>query len=140
MPNNYTNIAICLPGFDFDVEAFRRQWASQSIFETLLPIPQSVKHDNPRFQSDAEYDWCKENYGTKWSEYDVDAHKLPGDCNAVAVVFCTAWSPPVPMFQRLSAWLKSEYKFTKVVWIGVQPYNDTIANNGGDWEQQVFGS
>lgn len=39
------------------------------------------------------YDWCVQNWGTKWDIFDVNYASLDG--NTLAVSFMTAWSPPV---------------------------------------------
>ena len=40
-----------------------------------------------------DYDWCVQNWGTKWDIFDVNYASLEGD--TLAVSFMTAWSPPV---------------------------------------------
>lgn len=47
------------------------------------------------------YDWCWENWGTKWSSHDVIFYE---DC----IEFSTAWSCPVPVLQKLSELLQRE--------------------------------
>lgn len=43
------------------------------------------------------YEWCSENWGTKWSAYEVARRDYLGVC----VTFQTAWSPPNPVIVAL---------------------------------------
>jgi len=46
------------------------------------------------------YDWCIENWGTKWGLYDFSPVK---EFKSSAVVsFQTAWSPALPVIQKMS--------------------------------------
>jgi len=60
--------------------------------------------DNPKFLEklvpytketnwEWDYDWCVNNWGTKWDIFDVVHASLEGD--TLEVSFATAWSPPV---------------------------------------------
>ena len=42
------------------------------------------------------YDWCIENWGTKWNGYDSEV------CEDNQFKFCTAWSAPHPILKKLS--------------------------------------
>ncbi len=41
------------------------------------------------------YDWCIQNWGTKWNAYDVGF-------SYDSIYFCTAWSTPLPIWAELS--------------------------------------
>lgn len=43
------------------------------------------------------YEWCSENWGTKWNAYDVARRDYLGVC----LSFQTAWSPPKPVIIEL---------------------------------------
>lgn len=71
-------------------------------FNKVLPIPQGADW----------YNWCIENWGTKWNASDV-AFFCDGDwldhyddstweSGEVMINFQTAWSPPVPVLTQLS--------------------------------------
>jgi len=45
-----------------------------------------------------DYDWCVNNWGTKWDIFDVYHASLDGD--TLTVGFNTAWSPPIPALQE----------------------------------------
>ena len=66
MPNNYTNIAICSPGYDFDCDDFNKRHSETNFCKLLKPMPVELEgtvspRDTPNW-----YTWCKENWGTKW--------------------------------------------------------------------------
>jgi hypothetical protein len=66
--------------------------------EHYLPVPK--KEDGTVF--DDWYDWCINNWGTKWDfgrdEY-YDPAKIEG--GNVVVSFNTAWSPPIQFYEKL---------------------------------------
>ncbi len=45
-----------------------------------------------------DYDWCVENWGTKWDIFDVTYASLEGD--TLTISFSTAWSPPLPAVEK----------------------------------------
>jgi hypothetical protein len=45
-----------------------------------------------------DYDWCVENWGTKWDIFDVTYASLEGD--TLTISFSTAWSPPIPAVEK----------------------------------------
>jgi Ferredoxin-like domain in Api92-like protein len=54
-----------------------------------------------RFGHATWYEWCTENWGTKWNAYSVSAPELLSD--RATIQFDTAWSPAIPVIVRLSA-------------------------------------
>ena len=55
-----------------------------------------------------DYDWCVENWGTKWDIFDVYHASLDGD--TLTVCFTTAWSPPVSALQKATAAYNLEWE------------------------------
>ena len=45
-----------------------------------------------------DYDWCVENWGTKWDIFDIVHASLEGD--TLTISFSTAWSPPIPAVEK----------------------------------------
>lgn len=45
------------------------------------------------------YEWCTENWGTKWNAY----HQVRRDYEGPCITFQTAWTPPVKVIQALAA-------------------------------------
>jgi hypothetical protein len=46
------------------------------------------------------YDWCCSNWGTKWNAYE-EQEVLYDEDDRIDVRFTTAWSPPVPVYEKL---------------------------------------
>lgn len=46
------------------------------------------------------YDWCIQNWGTKWGLYDFS--EVKNFKQSAAVSFSTAWSPPTPVVMEMS--------------------------------------
>jgi len=53
------------------------------------------------------YDWCVENWGTKWDIFDLTYASLDGD--TLELSFTTAWTPPVEAL--VTGMLKHGYTF-----------------------------
>ena len=58
----------------------------EQLLEFLCPFTAETNHQY-------DYDWCVENWGTKWDIFDVDVISLVD--NELEMCFTTAWSPPV---------------------------------------------
>ncbi len=69
-------------------------------FNKVIPMPQNLNNESDRSLSDGVpdwYSWSNENWGTKWNALVPEA---PVDKSAIH--FLSAWSPPVPVLQKLS--------------------------------------
>jgi len=108
MPNNvYSSMTIT--GAAADIKAFAEKHFDGSQFDlsSFVSMPEELegttapsKHPNPRlvekYGFDNWYDWCIQNWGTKWNTYDGNADVMDEviDCD-----FQTAWNLPVPIFE-----------------------------------------
>ena len=61
--------------------------------QTLIPMDEAL------LDGQGWYDWRINNWGTKWEIYD--AHCDRRDDNTLVLYFFTAWSPPIPIFDKL---------------------------------------
>lgn len=95
------------------------------------------------FGADNWYEWCLINWGTKWGAYDFNGDWVGSN----VMTFYTAWSPPIPIIEKLSAmfptvkitmWFADEggswcgshiYKNGKIVDKHEFDYNDPKFNN-----------
>ena len=73
-------------------------------FHAIVPIPSDPKlYDDQVFEdgstSQPWYDWNISNWGTKWNA--IDAHLDRRGEDTVAYYFNTAWSPPMPVIDKL---------------------------------------
>ena len=50
------------------------------------------------------YDWCVDNWGTKWdiAEGEWDMGDLDADATMVGVSFDTAWAPPIEFYRTMT--------------------------------------
>lgn len=70
-------------------------------FNSIIPQPNGIQDPNPDYLSDAEYEWCKKHWGTKWNAYDVKL-RSEGDWK-LSINFETAWSWPEPIIAKIMA-------------------------------------
>ena len=68
-----------------------------------------------------DYDWCVENWGTKWDIFDVDIISLVDD--ELELCFSPAWSPPVEAIRhgsdRYGFDFELTYKEEGMMFIGI---------------------
>ena len=114
MPNHYTTVAICSPGYEFNCEQFNEQHKETNFCEQVSPMPEGASW----------YEWCTTNWGTKWGTYEPVAFHLGGDSSPVAIKFQSAWGPP-KILEEIADWLKSNFQFEDVSFVGFDPYDDT---------------
>lgn len=48
------------------------------------------------------YEWCIENWGTKWGMYDFSDLKKNKTETSCSLVFYTAWNPALPVFKKIA--------------------------------------
>lgn len=151
MPNHYTNIVIAFDGDRFEgrslrKELTRREWL-KSPLHRVLPMPADMAERQKAYQAEngmrdimtkEVWDWQVATHGCKWDAYDVRPPiDLPGDCHAVQLTFCTAWNPPNEATRDLLVReLLDEHGADRVVWLGLQPYDDTFVKIG-EWEWKL---
>ena len=76
------------------------------------------------------YEWCNENWGTKWNASDSDVSKEAGD--TWYIHFDTAWCPPDGWLKRLAE-LKVPFELT---WEEESGYAGTISFDGQCWSEE----
>ncbi len=154
MPNHFTNIALCGPGYDFDCEAFNE--AKFNLCAEIIQCPQELYRvhsgftrqedgtvlerwiDTPegpvevdrqslieRFGHDCSIEWQRANWGVKWGTYDTVARHVGGDSMPVLIEFQTAWGPP-SILDKIAEWLKARFGFLDVGFMGFDPYDDSV--------------
>jgi len=83
-------------------------------FEKVIPYPpecpsrdditldstmeERMNHPYQKWYSDFGYDWCIDNWGTKWHPSEEDGDVLDDEAH---LVFDTAWGPPVGIYNKL---------------------------------------
>ena len=63
---------------------------SDFTFNSIIPLP-----DNKW-----DYNWCRENWGTKWDCYELNINHDMSD-SSIVIDFLTAWSPPINILQKI---------------------------------------
>ena len=81
-------------------------------FEEIVPMPKEIKdttapsnlspEDSKKLKDlygfDNWYDWCNENWDTKWNACEVD---MEDEGDRVTYYFMTAWCPPSGIYVKL---------------------------------------
>ena len=87
-------------------------------FNKLAPVPealrnqsaplrepeQKIKHNIAKYGAKDWYDWCINNWGTKWdsSETVPTVDFTEDDESQLGYSFQTAWAPPIPVYDKLA--------------------------------------
>ena len=82
------------------VDRFERAYNEGKTCEEFLPVP---KDENGRI-FDGWYDWCVNNWGTKWDVGGKPEHhglKATRVGNQVSASFDSAWAPPTGLYEKL---------------------------------------
>ena len=67
----------------------------------IVPVPEKVLRAwEEKYGADNWYDWCTLRWGTKWNSYG-NIHVLYEDVQQIDIKFETAWSPPIPIYEKL---------------------------------------
>jgi hypothetical protein len=74
------------------------------------------------------YDWCWQNWGTKWNAFEVEVRQLEGSAQ---LAFATAWTPPRPVVRALAVSFPA-LTFTLDFWEGGAEFCGSLVVRGGD--------
>ena len=73
------------------------------------------------------YDWRLDNWGTKWDIYNATCERM--DANTLVMSFDTAWSPPIPVYDKLvDVGFEVNARYLDEGWMYIGEYVD-----GDDW-------
>ena len=70
--------------------------------QTLIPMDEKlleVSGFSDDYKPQGWYGWRLDNWGTKWDIYDAHCDRI--DANTLQLYFNTAWSPPMPIYDKL---------------------------------------
>jgi hypothetical protein len=90
MPNDCENIIIIFNENNSLINRLENALNNEDFFKEFIPIENNIE--------DWCF-WCCENWGTKWDAYDINYTLLKK--NTLRIKFNTAWSPPIPVYERL---------------------------------------
>lgn len=112
MPN-YCENTLTLSHKDKDkVKKLYQAILDNSLCNAVIPLPEALRNTTSptkepnelliaEFGTDNWYDFQVSNWGTKWDIFDATAQLHDDEELTVTATFCTAWSPPVGVYQKL---------------------------------------
>ena len=71
--------------------------------QTLIPMDEKlleISGFSDDYKPQGWYEWRLENWGTKWDVYETHCNRF--DANTLQLYFYTAWSPPIPIYDKLT--------------------------------------
>jgi len=93
----------------------------------LIPMPKELEGTTSPSDTPNWYDWRLENWGTKWDVYETQCTRI--NANTLQLYFYTAWSPPIPVFDKLvDMGFEVNARYLDEGWGYIGEYND-----GDDW-------
>ena len=108
MPNWCEN-KLVVRGEEIDMAKFKKTMDIANLLHSFVPVPKD--------QEDNWYQWCIDNWGTKWDVVDCIMKLGSKTCptsDTMRFGFLTAWAPPIPWLEKVGAifpnlWLKLDY-------------------------------
>jgi len=95
--------------------------------QTLIPMPKALECTQGSSDGPNWYNWRLEHWGTKWDVYETHCTRI--DANTLQLTFYTAWSPPIPVFDKLvDMGFEVNARYLDEGWMYVGEYID-----GNDW-------
>lgn len=101
--------------------------------KTLEDLGNAYINNIKNYGCDTWYDWCINNWGTKWG---VDSFQ----CNKTTMIFNTAWGTPEPIFAQLSKELPNkciEVKYADECYSNYNNGTITYKNGMIDYETEL---
>ena len=97
-----------------------------SLLQHIIPMNESL------LDGGDWYEWRLDNWGTKWDIYETHCTRI--DANTLQLNFLTAWSPPIPVFDKLTDMGFDVYaRYLDEGWMYVGEYTDE-----GGWFTEDF--
>ena len=98
----------------------------------LIPEPR----DDAGEPTSGWYDWRLEHWGTKWEIYHPHVNRM--DANTLVMNFDTAWSPPIPVYDKLvEMGFEVNARYLDEGWLYIGEYIDGYDWSTGDVESVV---
>ena len=71
----------------------------------FVPVPQDVLDSGYGEKDSRGYNWCCDNWGTKWGCYDIETSYVSGDGDYAFLTysFHSAWAPPLLVIDAMAA-------------------------------------
>ena len=103
MPN-WCNNSITITGdYDTLVQLKPVVEAGEGLLQAIAPMPKELEDTTAPSDTPNWYDWCNENWGTKWDP-EVHLEFIDNEDGTATITgwFDTAWAPPLEAFQSLA--------------------------------------
>jgi len=98
--------------------------------QTLIPMDEKlleISGISDKYEVQGWYEWRLENWGTKWDVYETQCTRI--NANTLQLYFYTAWSPPIPVFDKLvDMGFEVNARYLDEGWGYIGEYTD-----GDDW-------
>ena len=98
--------------------------------QTLIPMDEKlleISGISDEYNPQGWYEWRLDNWGTKWDIYETHCTRI--DANTLQLNFLTAWSPPIPVFDKLTDMgYEINARYLDEGWMYIGEYVD-----GDDW-------
>lgn len=136
MPN-YCNNTLTLRHSDKNkIDSLHKACLENKLCHAVIPLPDDLKdtiapsrepNDEllEKYGVDNWYDFCTSRWGTKWDIFDTEVRMNEDD--SLYVMFTTAWSPPIGVYQAL---LEQGYDVEAKYFEGGMGFAGTFDNNG----------
>lgn len=109
-----------------------------NVLQAFIPCPQEL------LQNEGWYDWCVNNWGTKW-DINLSIIHESVDGKSIVAYFDSAWSPPLEAYQKLEKMgfkIDALYSESGMCYAGryrdsVDDYYSTIDYDDPDWDKDM---
>lgn len=112
MPNYCDNVVVIKHKDEQLLESLLQASVENKFCEKVIPLPQELKETKSpnrdseerkaelhlKYGADNWYDFCINNWGTKWDIFDVSSYI---EDDELTIQFTTAWSPPLGVYKKL---------------------------------------
>ena len=105
--------------------------------QTLIPMDEKlleISGISDNYEVQGWYEWRLDNWGTKWDVYETHCTRI--DANTLNLTFYTAWSPPIPVFDKLvDMGFEVTARYLDEGWGYIGEYTGGFAHKmeSGDW-------
>jgi len=104
-----------------------------SLCQTLIPMPKALEGTEGLSDGPNWYDWRLGHWGTKWDIYNATCERM--DENTLVLTFDTAWSPPIPVYDKLvDMGFEVSARYLDEGWLYIGEYIDGYDWSTGDVE------